>query len=273
MEYSNPYQSPSINKLLSLNGKNALVIGGAGLLGGEMSYTLAELGANVIVASRDIDKCRAFIKQMSKKFPGSHGVQSVDITNAESINELIYNTKEDFNSELNILINSGWSGQKNTFESISNQDWDHDIEVCLNGVFRTIKAAHPLLKKSKGVILNIASMYGHVAPDYRIYDGDRFSNPPSYGAAKAGVIQLTKYCASFLSVDKIRINCISPGPFPLEDTQKENPEFIKRLASKNPLNRIGDPHDLKGATALLCSDAGSYMTGQNICIDGGWSTW
>ena len=102
MEYSNPYQSPSINKLLSLNGKNALVIGGAGLLGGEMSYTLAELGANVIVASRDIDKCRAFIKQMSKKFPGSHGVQSVDITNSESINELIYNTKEDFNNELNI---------------------------------------------------------------------------------------------------------------------------------------------------------------------------
>ena len=273
MEYSNPYQSPSLNDLLSLKGKNALVIGGSGLLGGEMSYTLAELGANVIVASRDIDKCMEFIKQMSKKFPGNHGAHSVDITSDESINELIKNTKEDFNGELDILINSGWSGNKNTFESISNQDWDHDIEVCLNGVFRTIKAAHPLLKESQGVILNIASMYGHVAPDYRIYEGNLFSNPPSYGAAKAGVIQLTKYCASFLSVDKIRVNVLSPGPFPLEGTQKESPEFIERLASKNPVNRIGNPHDLKGATAILCSDAGAYMTGQNICVDGGWSVW
>ena len=104
MEYSNPYQSPSLNDLLSLKGKNALVIGGSGLLGGEMSYTLAELGANVIVASRDIDKCREFIKQMSKKFPGRHGAHSVDINSDESINALIKNTKDNFNGKLDILI-------------------------------------------------------------------------------------------------------------------------------------------------------------------------
>ena len=94
---------------------------------------------------------------------------------------------------------------------------DSDIEICLNGVFRTIKAhTRPLLKASHGVILNIGSMYGHVAPDYRLYDSDKFANPPSYGAAKAGVIQLTKYIASFLSPYGIRANCISPGPFPFE---------------------------------------------------------
>ena len=99
-------------------------------------------------------------------------------------------------------------------------------------------------------------MYGHVAPDYRLYDGDKFVNPPSYGAAKAGVLQFTRYLASFLSPHGIRANCISPGPFPFESTQQDNPDFIARLSAKNPLNRIGNPHELKGAAALLCSDAG-----------------
>src|SRR5690606_30657164 len=101
----------------------------------------------------------------------------------------------------------------------------------------------------------------------------KFANPPSYGAAKAGVIQLTKYCASFLANDGIRINAISPGPFPFESTQKENPAFIERLSAKHPLGRIGKPHELKAVAALLCSDASSYMTGQNVCVDGGWAAW
>lgn len=144
--------------------------------------------------------------------------------------------------------------------------------MCLNAVFYTTKEASEYLKASKGVIVNITSMYGHVAPDYRIYDGKEFANPPSYGAAKAGVIQLTKYLASFLSPYGVRVNALSPGPFPFPETQKNN-DFIEKLASKNMLNRIGQPEDLKGAIALLCSDASSYMTGQNICVDGGWAAW
>lgn len=128
------------------------------------------------------------------------------------------------------------------------------------------------MKKKKGVILNIASMYGHVAPDYRIYPDLRYTNPPSYGAAKAGVIQLTKYMASFLSPYGIRVNALSPGPFPHPETQT-NRRFLEQLQNRNPMRRIGVPEDLKGAVALLCSDAGSYMTGQNLCVDGGWTIW
>ena len=130
----------------------------------------------------------------------------------------------------------------------------------------------PLLKISEGVIINIASMYGHIAPDYRIYESEDLANPPSYGAAKAGVIQLTKYLASFLSPYGIRVNAISPGPYPFPETQK-NRGFMKMLESKTILNRIGQPEDLKGITALLCSDASNYMTGQNVCVDGGWGVW
>lgn len=273
MPYSNPETAPSLAQLLSLQGRTALVVGGAGLLGGEISHTLAELGARVIVASRSIDKCREFVAGVARRAPGQHEALSVDITNPASIRQLLEDTGKITNGELDILVNSGWSGRKNTFESISDEDWNLDIEVCLNGVFRTVKAAVPLLAKKKGNIVSIASMYGHVAPDYRMYDSERFANPPSYGAAKAGVIQLTKYLSSFLAPQGIRANCISPGPFPFESTQKENPDFIDRLKGKNPTNRIGNPPDIKGAAALLCSDAGSYITGQNICVDGGWAVW
>jgi NAD(P)-dependent dehydrogenase (short-subunit alcohol dehydrogenase family) len=273
MPYSDPDSAPSLADLLSLDGRTALVVGGAGLLGGEISFVLAELGARLLIASRDGEKCRAFAERVNHRFPTAGAIAlAVDITAPDSIRALAGRVAG-VAGELDILVNSGWSGRKNSFESISDQDWDHDIEVCLNGVFRTVKAFVPLLKARRGNILSIASMYGHVAPDYRLYDSERFANPPSYGAAKAGIIQLTKYLASFLAPHGIRANCISPGPFPFESTQIANPAFIARLEQKNPLNRIGRPFDLKGAAALLCSDAGAYMTGQNLCVDGGWAVW
>jgi len=274
MPYLNPEGAPRLSDLFSLQGRTALVIGGAGLLGGQISYALAELGAEVIVASRNEAHCKEFVDTLRQEQPGAVAYSlQVDITDSASIRELLGKVGAITGGVLDILVNSGWSGRKNTFESISDDDWSDDIEVCLNGVFRTIKASVPLLKARRGNILTLASMYGHVAPDYRMYDSELFANPPSYGAAKAGVIQLTKYLASFLSPHGIRANCISPGPFPFEVTQKENPDFIARLSGKNPLNRIGYPHELKGVAALLCSDAGSYMTGQNICVDGGWTVW
>lgn len=272
--YSSPDTAPRIADLFSLEGRTALVVGGAGLLGGEISHALAELGARVIVASRSAERCSGFVATLGARYPASRPkALSVDITQPDSIRALIEATGRECPDGLDILVNSGWSGRKNTFESISDADWNADIEVCLNGVFRTVKAAFPLLKARRGNILSVASMYGHVAPDYRLYDSERFANPPSYGAAKAGLIQLTKYLSSFLSPHGIRANCLSPGPFPLETTQRENPDFIARLGAKNPLNRIGRPHEVKGAAALLCTDAGSYITGQNICVDGGWGVW
>jgi len=272
MSYSQPLASPLLSELFSLKGRRALVIGGAGLLGSEIACALAELGADIAIASRTLDKCKTYADGLAGKFPDiKTSAYAIDISDGDNIRETIKQIGED--GGIDILVNCGWSGRKNSWETINDDDWDNDIEICLNGVFRTIKAAHPYLKKNRGVILNIASMYGHVSPDYRLYDGAKFANPPSYGAAKAGVLQLTRYCASFMSPDGIRVNAISPGPFPFEVTQKEAPEFIDKLKAKNPLGRIGNPPDLKGAAALLCSDASSYMTGQNICVDGGWAVW
>lgn len=262
-------KSKSLKSLFSMKKRNVLIIGGAGYLGKAMTESLLELGANIIVSSRNKNQA---IKEL-KKLKGKIYFYPVDIKNDKSIYTLSQFVIKKFKNKLDVLINCGWSGKKNTFESIDNNDWQFDIDTCLTGVFKVIKVFLPLLKKTKGNILNIGSAYSHVAPDYRMYDSSKYSNPPSYGAAKAGVVQLTKYCASFFSKYKIRVNCISPGAYPFPKTIKENPKFIKRLAEKCPANRIGYPDDLKGTVALLCSDAGSFITGQNILVDGGWSVW
>ena len=261
----------SLQELFSLQNKTVFITGGAGHLGTAMCAALAELGANIVIGSRDKEKSSLIAKALSEEFGVKVSGVQLDITNPESIDEALLVIAREHGG-LDILINNAWSGNKNTFESISIEDWKYDIDVCLNGVFYTTKKASPYLKKTKGVILNVASMYGHVAPDYKMYVGTEHANPPSYGAAKAGVIQLTKYLASFLAPEGIRVNAISPGPFPFGDIL-QNEEFIGVLEAKTMLNRIGNPEDLKGIIALLCSDASSYITGQNICVDGGWAAW
>ena len=259
-----------VTELFSLKNKKILIIGGAGFLGKAMTLTLLELGAYVIVASRDQKNGTKVIGEINKKFKKKAIFIPVDIANNSSLQLLTKEVSKRFNGNLDVLINCGWAGKKNSFDSISIDDWNYDIEVCLNAVFKTIKKFLPMLKKNEGGnILNVGSTYGGLAPDFKIYDSTKYTNPPSYGAAKAGIIQLTKYCASFFAQYKIRSNCLSPGAFPQIKTRKDNPKFVKRLAEKCPTNRIGEPVDLKGAVALLCSDAGSFINGQNLRVDGG----
>jgi gluconate 5-dehydrogenase len=127
-------------------------------------------------------------------------------------------------------------------------------------------------KNHYGVIINISSMYGIVSPDSRIYGDSGYNNPPDYGAGKAAIIQFTRYSACHLACDGIRVNTISPGPFPGAEVQ-QNKTFMSNLENRVPLGRIGRPDDLKGAVVFLASNASSYVTGQNIVVDGGWTVW
>lgn len=254
-----------------LTGQNRLDYSGGGYLGMAMSETLAELGANVILASRDKAKCEAKAQELAARFGIKAMGAEVDITHTHAIESL----RDCIESEcggLDILISNAAHRKKNTLDSMDKEDWLYDMEHCLNGVFYLTKAFIPMLKASRGNIVLIASMYGHIAPDYRIYNRDCYTNPPSYGAAKAGVIQFGKYLASFLSAYGIRVNTISPGAFPYGFTN-DDLEFMSNLSSKAMLNRIGEPDDLKGAVALLASDLGKFITAQNICVDGGWKEW
>lgn len=263
----------SLEELFRLTGKIAIVTGGAGYLGSEMCYALAEAGATVIAASRDVDKCQRLADRINNDVGAERAVgMELDVLNTASVQHCFEEIENRFNG-LDILVNNAWAGKKNWLETIREEEWEYDVDIGLNSVFRCIRIALPMLKESDGaVIVNIASMYGHISPDWRIYEDSSFANPPSYGAAKAGVIQFTKYLACYLARHSIRVNAISPGAFPNPETQKYT-DFVERLASKNPMNRIGEPWELKGAIVFLSSEASSYITGQNLPVDGGWTIW
>jgi NAD(P)-dependent dehydrogenase (short-subunit alcohol dehydrogenase family) len=263
---------PNISQLFNLSGRVAIVVGASGYLGSEFARTLAHLGASVVVCSRNVKACEELLQELETSHDGQrHMSHSCDVTSRESIKRLRESVKKEYSGALHVLINSVWAGRKVTWQECSEEDWLTDIDASLSGTFRTIQSFAPLMV-SGGSIINIASMYGHVAPDYRLYDGNKHVNPPSYSAAKGGVLQLTRYFASFLASDGIRVNAISPGPFPFESVQAEE-GFTAKLRSQTMLGRVGKPSDLRGVVALLASDASSYITGQAIAVDGGWTAW
>ena len=122
-------------------------------------------------------------------------------------------------------------------------------------------------------MINVASMYGLVSPDLRVYENAASTNPPFYGAAKAALLQLSRYLACELAKDNIRVNALCPGPFPCPSVKEANPEFIKKLENRVPLGRIGIAEELKGPVVFLASDDSSYVTGSTLNVDGGWTAW
>ena len=161
---------------------------------------------------------------------------------------------------------------KTRLEDFDDETWAYGLDGTVGVTFRCIREAVPFFQKAGGgTIVNIASMYGMIAPDHSIYGDTGNNSPVTYGAGKAGVIQLTKYTASYLAKDNVRVNSITPGPFPKISTV--DPAFLKKLQSKTMLGRTGNPEELAGALILLCSDASSFMTGTNLVVDGGWTAW
>lgn len=258
--------------IFNLDNKVAIVTGGYGHLGTAMTKALLDFGARVIVCGRSIDKFNLkFAAHTSKKL----SFQKLDVTKREEVEKVFSAIISEFGS-LDILINNAHAAKGSQTQGLSDDDWAFTLDGVLGSVQKCIQAASPQMQKQKsGKIINVASMYGVVSPNFEIYQGEceKFTNPAHYGAAKAGVIQLTKYYAVALGSGNIQVNSISPGPFPKDQIQQESPEFIRRLKQKNPLRKIGRPEDLAGITVLLSSKASDFITGQNIMVDGGWTTW
>ncbi|WP_254636023.1 SDR family NAD(P)-dependent oxidoreductase [Lysinibacillus sp. GbtcB16] len=261
-----------MNNLFSLDNKVAIVTGGAGYLGSAMTEALLEQGAIVYIASRNKEKNSVLAKKLDDKYKNRVHVVEMDVTNTESVINAI---KYVYTSErkIDIIVNNSYSGKTGDLLSGIELDWIDSFDTSIHATYRVTKAVLPyMLKQNSGSIINIASMYGLVSPDPSIYGDSLQNSPPHYGAGKAGIVQLTKYLAGHFGSLGIRANCIAPGPFPHPSTQ-ENKEFIKQLANKNPMKRIGQPEELKGITVLLASDASSYINGQTISVDGGWTIW
>lgn len=247
--------------------------GGAGYLGTAISEALAQYGAKLVIASRNADQCKTLARQLSKDYGIEAKGAELDMCSHDSVIQCMENAHREMGS-VDILINNAASGKPcASIEAVTEEDWLNGLDGTINGVFRCTKAVIPYMRKNQyGVIINISSMYGIVSPDSRIYGDSGYNNPPDYGAGKAAIIQFTKYSACHLACDGIRVNAISPGPFPGAEVQ-QNKAFMSNLENRVPLGRIGRPDDLKGAVVFLASNASSYVTGQNIVVDGGWTVW
>ena len=258
-----------ISQLFDLSGRVALVTGGAGHLGSSISRALAEAGATVVIASRDTAKCRRLAAAIVRE-GGSAFAVKLDVTSDASAQRAVAATKKRA-KRLDVLVNNAFAGSFKPLKSTTTRDFAATLEGCLTSAFRMTAAALPLLKKSKAAsVVNISTMYALVAPDPELYTGTPYLSPTGYGEAKAGMLQLTRNLAAQFAADGIRVNAISPGPFP-QGASARNKKFMRRLAARCLLGRTGQPEEVKGVALFLASDASTFVTGQNLVVDGGWS--
>ncbi|WP_153020698.1 SDR family oxidoreductase, partial [Pseudomonas sp. BMS12] len=165
-----------------------------------------------------------------------------------------------------------------TIEISDSLSYIKSYEVTLVAAHNMLRHALPCLrqaveKSGYASVINIASMYGLVSPDHGVYSSPQSVNPPFYGAAKAGLIQWSRYAACEFGRENIRVNSLSPGPFPSKSVQIDNPSFVESLSKKVPLGRIGYSDEIKGPVLFLASSASSFVNGANISVDGGWTSW
>ena len=252
---------------LTIEKKIILITGGYGHLGYAITNSLLHHGAEVIVAGRSEEKFNEAFRQNEQK----PKFIETDISSSESIKVSFSKVMEKFGC-IDVLINNAAYVSGQSPENMTDADWNTGIDGSLNSAFRCLREILPYFKLAgKGKIINVSSMYGVVAPDFSIYDeSPEFLNPPHYGAAKAGLIQMTKYYASFLAQYKIIVNAVTPGPFPSPKVQL-NTGFVERLSNKTLVGRVGQPEDLAGIFTFLSSDAANFITGQNFIVDGGWT--
>ncbi|MFI8553665.1 SDR family oxidoreductase [Psychrobacter sp. UBA3480] len=262
------------NDLFSLVGKTILVTGATGYLGKEMVLALAKARAHVLINSRSDKRCIEMVDEL--KGLGYNVEAAVfDVTDKSSIDA--------FNSSIKLraldgVIHNAYNGRGGTVEIASAADYIESYNISVVAAHNILNVFLPKLreavKMSGGAsFVNISSMYGLVSPDQRIYEEAVTTNPPFYGAAKAAMLQWTRYVACEFGLEGIRCNSITPGPFPSTSVIKANPEFVRVLADKVPLGRVGHPKEITGAIIFLLSNASSYVNGSNLVVDGGWTAW
>ena len=254
-------------EMFDCTGRIAIVTGGAGLYGHAISEALCQAGATVIVASRSDKVFNERFTDMKKIHPIYH--YKLDLTDVESMKSFVDKAVRDFGG-MDILVNNAVTPFGRSIDDTSAFEWTEALNGNVLSLFLLCQmAANDMRKRKKGVIINISSIWGSVAPDYGLYTQANMSpNPIAYSFIKGGINMFTRSLASFLAPDGIRVNCISPGGI----ADETDTEYYRRAyASKTPLGRWAEPEDIKGAVIYLASDASNYVTGENIMVDGGYT--
>lgn len=261
-------------KRFRLDGKIAIVTGGAGYYGKPICEALAEAGATVLVASRDVEKCQAFAATLLAQNQKAEGMH-LDIAEETSIKSFIEQVKEKY-GRIDILVNNAVSrkGFKN-LEQLTKEDWENAQRINATGLMLITQAVINIMRpQNSGNIINISSIQGVVGPHFPVYGDTGMTSPINYTYDKWAMVGFTKWLANFYAKFNIRVNCISPGGYGpgVAESIGEN-EFVENYKKLTPMGRFADDEDIKGSVIFLASDASAYITGHNLIVDGGWTSW
>lgn len=271
--------------LFSVSDKTVVLTGASGFLGSAFAQTFLENGARVIVLGRS-EKLDAHLARWKSDFgPDLVDGYRFDMGDPEKLNQTLDEiiSKE---PHIDVLINNahelgpltGFNTQAGTLDNCTLEQWTRNLAGGVVWPFITTQKLGQIMKRQNaGSIINISSMYAVVAPSPDLYEGTEFGNPPGYSASKSAMLGFTRYVASYWGKYGIRANAILPGPFSNTDYSSTNSvdrdsPFLSRLRSRTCLKRLGVPHELAGALLFLASEASSFMTGQALIVDGGWTT-
>lgn len=275
-----------IHDLFEIEGKTAIITGGAGLLGVKHAESLMEYGANCVIVDIDYEKSQDFAEYLTQKYKGRAISICANITDKNDVDKILSTTLNEFGT-VEILINNAANNPKyenskfgidksKRFETYPLESWNDDILVGLTGAFLCSQVIGTYFSKNNdGVILNIASDLGIIAPDQRIYkkpglsEEEQPTKPVTYSVVKSGLIGLTKYLATYWATNNVRVNALVPGG--VYANQDDN--FVEKLTNLIPMGRMAEVDEYQAAVIFLCSKASSYMTGNILVIDGGRTCW
>jgi NAD(P)-dependent dehydrogenase (short-subunit alcohol dehydrogenase family) len=271
----------TISKLFDLEDRNIVITGASGLLGSQYANTLSAAGANIILLDIDVVKNEKLKSTLVKKYKNKISAYTLDISNQTEVNKISKKVIKDFKKIDGLINNAAYTSKgakeklDNAFGSFENfpiDIWQKSLDINLSGVFFCSQAFGKIMaKQGNGVIVNIASTYGLVGADQRIYGKSGLNLPISYAATKGAIVNFTRYLAAYWHGKNIRVNTLSPGGV-MDKTYQEK-SFIKKYSEKTILGRMANKDEYNGAMLFLISDASSYMTGANLVVDGGWTSW
>lgn len=263
-------REPTVEELFDLTGRRALVTGASGHLGGAMARALAEAGATVVVSSRERNRAEAVAAGLPKAHGARHFGVRLDHMDEASV-ERGFGQAVNAAGGLDVLVNNGHEGMARDWTNVTADQFSRQL-VNATGYFLLARLMrnHAVERQAPASIIMVGSMYGVVGSYPAAYEGIFHASPAAYHALKGGIVQLTRHLAVYWARDGVRVNCLSPGPFPHSRIPSE---LIRRLCAHSPMNRMGLPHELKGAVVFLAGEASSYVTGQNLLVDGGWTAW
>jgi len=263
-----------VSELFDLRDRVCVITGGAGILGRHMSTALMEHGARVAVIDRDATRVAELLSGTDvERMRGYVG----DIRDRADVERIARQIAEEF-GDVEVLVNNAAAKSPNffaPFESFPIEDWDFVMGVNVTAAMVCCQVFGSLMaQRGRGSVVNTLSIYGIVAPDQRIYEGSQYegrpiNTPAIYSASKAALWGLTKYLATYWGARGVRVNAITPGGV----FSGQNDTFVQRYSGRVPLGRMGKPDELSGALVYLASDASSYVTGQNLVVDGGLTVW